>query len=401
MDALPLFSQFKSTVQFVCGQRDQAKQTQVNFSRQCPGVSQVRSLYEVVNGDQKDAWETQKQCGSFCLNLANGVPLLGHIKGGIHYSLGDPVGGDAALKAASHTSSVMAGAAAGLLLGGPVGAVALGIGSGAAMDATITAVDSKLSGKPQPYGFLEPLADPKNAGKWCDAVAGVVFDGVAARVTGKMVQRIQTKGASRAALAAAMEDDVIVRNVRPFSVSNWQKVFMMVKEGSIYLLKGERLQKIRDIYSQIVSTNVRTQEFNSGEFVIRFSGDVIEVFEGKILLFFIRNNRVFVKDISGNDIELQEHHLYTKNPGGEVEEIQDTRKQASINKVIREQDESSDVFSVSDAESVYHDGQDYILDLEEDERFASAEELPQDDLEEEHQGLLHSSSHRGTLRDIS
>ncbi|KAA0203588.1 hypothetical protein HAZT_HAZT001774, partial [Hyalella azteca] len=79
---------------------------------------------------------------------------------------------------------------------GPPGAFAGGVGAEVAIDSTITAVDSVIK-EFEPYGVLEPLGDPTNPGKWCDAVGGMVIDGVTGRCAGKVDQRSFNK----------MEDD--------------------------------------------------------------------------------------------------------------------------------------------------------------------------------------------------
>ena len=58
-----------------------------------------------------------------------GVPIVGHIKGGIHYACGDKDGGDNAMKAASRTIGVVGGGAVGIL-GGPAGMIAGGVAGG-------------------------------------------------------------------------------------------------------------------------------------------------------------------------------------------------------------------------------------------------------------------------------
>ncbi|WAR10577.1 hypothetical protein MAR_035653 [Mya arenaria] len=48
VDMIPVFSQVKSFIQWTRGDSSRARRTQQNFSRQCPGISQVRSLVEVA-----------------------------------------------------------------------------------------------------------------------------------------------------------------------------------------------------------------------------------------------------------------------------------------------------------------------------------------------------------------
>ena len=97
VDTLPVISQTKSLVQAVSGDTDGALRTQENFSRQCPVVSQTRSLVEVSMGDADAALKTQQQFGEGMSDLADAIPGVGHIKGGIHYACGDREGGDKAM----------------------------------------------------------------------------------------------------------------------------------------------------------------------------------------------------------------------------------------------------------------------------------------------------------------
>ena len=97
VDSVPVVSQTKSLVQAISGDTEGARQTQENFSRQCPVVSQTRSLVEVSMGDTDAAAETQKQFVQGMSDFADRQPVIGHIKGGIHYACGDREGGDKAM----------------------------------------------------------------------------------------------------------------------------------------------------------------------------------------------------------------------------------------------------------------------------------------------------------------
>jgi hypothetical protein len=85
---------------------------------------------QLIAGDADGALETQKRCGKAMMNLADGIPFVGHAKGLIHYAVGDVEGGDKAMKSSSRTTGVMLGGAGGFLTEGPVGAVAGGIEAG-------------------------------------------------------------------------------------------------------------------------------------------------------------------------------------------------------------------------------------------------------------------------------
>ena len=46
-----VISQVKSAVQVAIGDKDGAKETQINFTKNCPIVSQATSLVQALNGD--------------------------------------------------------------------------------------------------------------------------------------------------------------------------------------------------------------------------------------------------------------------------------------------------------------------------------------------------------------
>lgn len=183
MDWIPVVSQVKSAVQAVSGDPEGALKTQENFSKQCPVVSQVRSAVEATRGDLNAARQTQLEFVSLVSNMVNSVPVIGHIKGGIHYACGDKEGGDQAMKSSSRTVGVAGAGVAGFFVAGPVGAVVGGIAGGAAMDGLTTGVDSIVHEKYKPNGFLQTIDSVKNdeghrAGHAFDLVGGVAFDGL-------------------------------------------------------------------------------------------------------------------------------------------------------------------------------------------------------------------------------
>jgi hypothetical protein len=62
MNWIPGVSQLKSVVQLVSGDIHGAKKTQQDFIQQCPIVSQVTSIVQLVSEDVSGALETQKKC---------------------------------------------------------------------------------------------------------------------------------------------------------------------------------------------------------------------------------------------------------------------------------------------------------------------------------------------------
>lgn len=63
-------------------------------------------------------------------NLVDGIPLVGHLKGGIHHLAGDHEGGNEALEASTRTCAVIGLGVGGFAVGGPAGAVAGGLAGG-------------------------------------------------------------------------------------------------------------------------------------------------------------------------------------------------------------------------------------------------------------------------------
>jgi hypothetical protein len=103
MDWIPILSQAKSLVQAACGDVEGARETQGNFLKTCPIVSQGTSLVQSISGDKEGAMETQKAFGKTISGVANGIPIVGHVKGVIHYALGDNDGGDLAIKCSTRS----------------------------------------------------------------------------------------------------------------------------------------------------------------------------------------------------------------------------------------------------------------------------------------------------------
>lgn len=169
---------------------------------------------QVLAGDVDGAIDTQKKCGKALLRTADGIPVLGHAKGAIHYVCGDKEGGDKAMMSATRTTSVMGAGAAGFLVGGPVGAIAGGVAGGAAFDTTVTVVDSVVNDEYRPSGYyaaIGNIVDNPNAGDIFDTCFIPVGDGLAGYSGGRLVNRFtggsaNTGGASGAQQPAGAAD---------------------------------------------------------------------------------------------------------------------------------------------------------------------------------------------------
>jgi len=172
-DVIPGTAQIKSLFQLVAGDPNGAANTQLNYLNQGVGPAQLRSAYFAVKGDTKKALDIQGKCFSNLEGLIDGIPVVGHIKGGVHLLAGDHDHGWDALKSATTTSGAIVGAT----VLGPFGALAGHFST----DLAITILDVLLNGnKPQPHGLIEYLKNirKKDAGEHFDALAGLAMESV-------------------------------------------------------------------------------------------------------------------------------------------------------------------------------------------------------------------------------
>ena len=115
-----------------------------------------------------------KATASTLNDAVDGVPVVGHAKGAIHYFVGDEIGGEKAMKSASRIVGVLAGGAGGFVVGGPVGAVAGGMAGGAAADAIISGVDSAVHNEWRPYGQIAAWDAVSNAKTDDEIIEGII-----------------------------------------------------------------------------------------------------------------------------------------------------------------------------------------------------------------------------------
>lgn len=131
-------------------------------------------------------------------DILNGTPVVGHIKGGIHYAFGDTDGGNTAMKSATRTSGVVGGAVVGTIVAGPagtIGGIIGGIAGGAASDGAITGIESGITGKYRPSGQIAAWTSAikaENSDDRTEAIFGIlatpIMDGVAGYSTAKARQ---------------------------------------------------------------------------------------------------------------------------------------------------------------------------------------------------------------------
>eukprot|EP00918_Siedleckia_nematoides_P022843 GHVU01049170.1.p1 GENE.GHVU01049170.1~~GHVU01049170.1.p1 ORF type:complete len:193 (+),score=11.48 GHVU01049170.1:266-844(+) len=180
MDSVPVLSQLRSLYQYVRGDQPGALETQIGFSRKCMVVSQIRSAVEWMKGDAETARETQVLFCKVWIATLDGSPGIGHLKGAVHYGMGDKESGDRSILLASRTCGVAGGGIVGALLAGPLGAALGGLTFGVIMDSFAVACQLLFNQKEEYQGlfgsvrgFQEGALTP---GSEFDSAALVVID---------------------------------------------------------------------------------------------------------------------------------------------------------------------------------------------------------------------------------
>ncbi|KAJ8482067.1 hypothetical protein ONZ45_g15082 [Pleurotus djamor] len=131
MSTFPIISQLKSLVQVCTGNVDGAKKTWNEFT---------------------DAWTHHP--GKTIGDLVDNIPVVGHIKGIVHFAMGDTEEGIKAEEAATRTLAVIgAGALAGAT-GGAALPVLAAVVAGVAADGVLTGIESARHHKYDPQGMI-------------------------------------------------------------------------------------------------------------------------------------------------------------------------------------------------------------------------------------------------------
>lgn len=191
VDWIPVLSQLKSAIQWAAGQDEKARATQENFINRCPVVSQVKAGYEVYHGHSEDALETQWQFLENTSYLMNSVPIVGHVKGLIHFTWGDYEGSLDAMKLSTRASGVMLGGIGGLAVAGPGGSIGGGLAAGAAMDSIFTGVGSLAHEEFVPDGYwnsaIHAYKGDLDLTESVDIIFGILSDSVGGYTSAKFM----------------------------------------------------------------------------------------------------------------------------------------------------------------------------------------------------------------------
>ncbi|OXA47073.1 hypothetical protein Fcan01_18451 [Folsomia candida] len=164
-----IVEKLSSAVYAIAGDLDKARELQEQFLDKTSGipvVSQLVSAGYAIGGDLDTAREHQEKFLDAVQDFADQVPGVGHIKGGIHYAMGENEKGDESMKSASRTVGVIAGGVIGLVAGGPAGAAVGGAAGGVAMDLLISGSEVLIHGDDgELHGYV------KHGAKIVDALA--------------------------------------------------------------------------------------------------------------------------------------------------------------------------------------------------------------------------------------
>ncbi|EFX65781.1 hypothetical protein DAPPUDRAFT_116974 [Daphnia pulex] len=143
--------------------------------------------------------------GDVVNQVVNSVPIVGHIKGMVHYACGDTERGDAAVRSATRTKVVLGA--------GVAGAVAAATAAGAAADLTFYA-----NGEPQLHGIARVIKTPRKSQSWLVAGINVLGDGC----LGVSLENRNAKRKRAATETPGTSDDSTGRPKRPKTNDNKQ-----------------------------------------------------------------------------------------------------------------------------------------------------------------------------------
>lgn len=150
-----------------------------DYSERSPVAATIKTIGMVANDeDDEEIEEVWKKVGSSYVELADGVPVVGHVKGVVHYIAGDREKGDHCMKAASRSAAVVAATVATAGMGAPLMA-ASAVAAGVAMDEVTTVCDSLVHQELRPNGHFASIVkaiESSDAGDYADAALGFTFE---------------------------------------------------------------------------------------------------------------------------------------------------------------------------------------------------------------------------------
>lgn len=125
-----------------------------------------------VCGKDKLAKKLLKEANSNMNSLVNSMPVIGHIKGLVHYALDDKEAGHEAIASASRTIVMVVAGATGFFVAGPVGAAVSRTQMGLVWD---TGVNYLSNGKTK-LGVYQTYDNPSDPRSYVGAISSVLSD---------------------------------------------------------------------------------------------------------------------------------------------------------------------------------------------------------------------------------
>ena len=120
------------------------------------GGSKIKAGVQKLAGDEAGAKRAVNEVGHGFSRVADGLPVVGHVKGVVHYAMGDTEKGHQSMISASRSTAVLT---ANLLTGGVGGGIVArkmaGVGSGVAFDGAHSFIDSAVKDERSTHGIWD------------------------------------------------------------------------------------------------------------------------------------------------------------------------------------------------------------------------------------------------------
>ena len=120
----------------------------------------IKGIVLDVQGKHEESNRLKESYKNTASSFADAIPVVGHVKGVVHYAMGDTDAGNKSMEASTRTAAVLgAGIATGGLGGGLVLGATAGITTGAVYDTTATLIDKGVNGDKASLHGVAKLAD--------------------------------------------------------------------------------------------------------------------------------------------------------------------------------------------------------------------------------------------------
>ncbi|KAK0447554.1 hypothetical protein EV421DRAFT_1786727 [Armillaria borealis] len=155
-----------------------------------PFISQVKSLWKALTGDTPGAEKIQDEFLDAWKNhpvqqiseLADNIPIVGHLKGLVHLALGDTEAFAHSEEAATRTLAVIGAGALTAGTGGAAAPILAGVVAGVVADVAITGIESVRHQQYEPQGYLGAVSELQS--DWRGGLFDIIALGVGDAVLG-------------------------------------------------------------------------------------------------------------------------------------------------------------------------------------------------------------------------